>query len=331
MSAIEMSRRSGPLASIRIIATGGTIANTEGGRISVSQVLDDIRRHYPRAIDPSWSVSIDDIIREGAETFTEHEWAVIAAAVNRAAADTAVDGIVVAHGTYTAEETAYFLHLTAHTDKPLIVVSSQRKHATVGNDGDKNLIDAIRVASSPDARGRGALLLLHEEIHSARDVTKTNQRPGGFRSNSYGILGSVEVDRVSFYRSPLRRHTSHSEFFVPEDGALPRVDIAATYAGADGTAVDAFIAAGARGIVVNGFAFSGKPHHLQLPAIRRALEGGIAVVLANRGGDGRIPVDTGDGLVRGDSLSAQKARVLLTLALVEARDHNELQRIFDEY
>ncbi len=240
------------VGKVRIIATGGTIANTEGGRVGIEQVLDDIRRRHPGASDSLSSVSIEDIIREGAETFTPREWAMVGVAVDRAAADPTVDGIVVTHGTYTAEETAYFLHLTANTAKPVVVVCSQRKHATVGNDGDKNLVDAIRVASSPEARGRGVMLLLNEEIHSARDVTKTNQRPGGFRSNSYGILGSVEVDRVSFYRSTARRHTTDSEFVVPAGGALPRVDIAATYAGADGTAIDAFVEAGARGIVVNG-------------------------------------------------------------------------------
>ena len=319
------------MGNVRIIATGGTIANTEGGRIGIGQVLDDIRRQHPAGSIPASAVSIEDIIREGAETFTPHEWMAIAAAVDRAATDPAVDGIVVTHGTYTAEETAYFLHLTARTHKPVVVVCSQRKHASLGNDGDRNLIDAIRVASAPDARARGAMLLLNEEIHSARDVTKTNQRPDGFHSNSYGILGSVEVDRVTFYRSPVRRHTADSEFMVPADGMLPRVDIAATYAGADGTAIDAFVTAGARGVVVNGFAFSGKPHHLQLPALRRAVKQGVRVVLVNRGGDGRIPVETGEGFVRGDSLSAQKARVLLTLALVESRDEAGLQRIFDEY
>lgn len=319
------------MGNIKVIATGGTIANTDAGRISIDRVLDDIQRQHAGAMDAASAVSIDDIIREGAETFTPHEWGVIAAAVGRAAADPGVDGIVVTHGTYTAEETAYFLHLTVRTDKPVVVVCSQRKHATVGNDGDKNLIDAIRVASSVEARRRGTMLLLNEEIHSARDVTKTNQRPGGFRSNSYGILGSVEVDRVSFYRSPVRRHSAGSEFGLPNDLVLPRVDIAATYAGADGTAVDAFVEAGARGIVVNGFSFSGKPHHLQLPALRRAVERGVSIVLANRGGDGRIPVESNEGFVRGDSLSAQKARVLLTLALVETREQNDLQRIFDEY
>ena len=336
--------RPGPATGVvAIVATGGTIANTSDGRVAVEQVIEDIRRHHPDTVAVlDAPVRVDDVIREGAETFTPAEWVSIARAVQRAADDPAVAGVVVTHGTYTAEETAYLLHLAVRTDKPVVVVCSQRKHGTVGNDGDRNLIDALRVARDPAARGRGVLVLLHEEIHSAREVTKTNQRPGGFRSGSYGLLGSVEADRVTFYRSPERRHTTRSLVGLPPDGeALPRVDVVATYAGADGAAVDAFVAAGAAGIVVHGFSFSGKPHRLQLPALQWAVTAGVAVVLTNRGGDGRIPVESwagpgegaghGDGFVRGDNLTAQKARVLLSLALRETADPVRLQQLFDEH
>ena len=190
----------------------------------------------------------------------------------------------------------------------------------------------MRLASHPDARGKGVLVLLNEEIHSAREVTKTNQRPSGFTSRLLGVLGSVEEDQVSFYRQPTRRHTLQSEFEMPPEGAeLPRVDIVATYAGADGVAVEAFLAAGARGIVVNGFAYSGKPHRNQLDALRKAVARGVPVVLINRGGDGRIPVEITDGFVRGDNLTAQKARVLLALAVQRTTNQADLQRIFNEY
>lgn len=175
------------------------------------------------------------------------------------------------------------------------------------------------------------MVLLNEEIHSARDVTKTNQRPSGFVSNGSGILGSVEVDQVSFYRATARRHTAGSEFDVSATETLPRVDVVATYAGADGCAVDAFLEAGADGIVVSGFAFSGKPHDLQLPALRRAIAGGVPVVLANRGGNGRVPANSSEEFVGGDNLTAQKARVLLAVALTSTREPAELQRIFSEY
>jgi L-asparaginase len=320
------------VATISIVATGGTIANTLDGRRSVQQVLADIAAAHPTsAIERRAGIVVHDVLREGAETFTPAEWIRIAASVNAAAADPAVDGVVVTHGTYTAEETAYFLHLTAETGKPVVVACSQRKHGTIGNDGDRNLLDAVRVATDPRASGRGVMVVLNEEIHCARDVTKTNQRPSGFRSNYTGVLGSVEADAVSFYRAPDRRHTEASEFAVTAGTVLPRVDVVATYAGADGTAVDAFVAAGARGLVVNGFAFSGKPHREQLPALTRAVEAGVAVVLTNRGGDGRVPVEASHGFVRGDNLTAQKARVLLSLALTSLRSQTDLQRVFDEY
>jgi glutamin-(asparagin-)ase len=120
------------VGTVKIIATGGTIANTDAGRISVGQVLDDIQRQHAGAMEASPAVSIDDILREGAETFTPHEWGVIAVAVGKAAADPGVDGIVVTHGTYTAEETAYFLHLTVRTDKPSARSASTRPSATMG-------------------------------------------------------------------------------------------------------------------------------------------------------------------------------------------------------
>lgn len=320
------------MGSVTVVATGGTIANTLEGRLPVEQVIRDISARQPDvAAHLSSGIVVRDVLREGAETFTPQEWLVIGQAVQEEVDDAAVQGVVVTHGTYTAEETAYFLHLAVATDKPVVVVCSQRKHGTVGNDGDKNLLDALRVARDPAARGRGVMLLLNEEIHCARDVTKTNQRPGGFRSGSYGLLGSVEADRVSFYRSPERLHTLRSHVARPGMAPLPRTDVVATYAGADGTAVEAFVAAGAAGLVVNGFSFSGKPHRLQMPALEAAVAAGVCVVLTNRGGDGRIPVEHEHGFVRGDSLSAQKARVLLALALGSGRRRPDLQKIFDEH
>jgi L-asparaginase len=320
------------LPRIEIVATGGTIANTVDGRVSIEQVLDDIRRWYP-AGDPAQHarLAVTDVLRAGAESFTPSEWLTISRAVSDRLADPAVDGVVVTHGTYTAEETAYFLHLTVRSDKPVVVVCSQRKHATVGNDGDWNLGDAVRIAASPDARGKGVMVVLNEEIHSAREVTKTNQRPGGFASGSLGILGSVESDRVSFYRQPTRRHTAASEFDLGDRAELPRVDIVPTYAGADGVAASAFVAAGARGLVLSGFAYRGRPHRQQLPALQEAVAAGVPVVLTSRGGNGRVPVECGDGFVRGDNLTATKARILLMLALTETTEPEELQRIFDEY
>ena len=311
---------------IRIVATGGTIANTAGGLIDVGDVLKDI----PQAAGLA-DIEVVEATRVRSGSMRLPQWLDIGRAVADAAADPRVDGVIVTHGTFTVEETAYLLHLTIPTEKPLVLVAAQRMHDVLGNDGDRNLVDAIRVAAAPEAAGKGALVVLHEEIHSAREVVKTNQRPGGFVSLGRGIIGHVERDRVSFYYAPLRRHTHRSEFAIADIGEFPRVDVVAAYVGADDAAARACVEAGARGLVVNGYAFSGRPAADQDVGLARIAESGIPIVLVNRGGGGRIPSDYGDAYLRGDTLVAHKARILLMLGLTRTGDPAELQRMFDEY
>src|SRR5690606_801843 len=153
--------------------------------------------------------------------------------------------------------TAYFLNLTVDTEKPVVVACSQRKHGTLGNDGDHNLVSAVRTAIAPQSRGKGVFVLLNEDIHSARDVMKVSARPDGFKSRDVGPLGHADTDRITFYRIPARRHTAQSEFRIDDLPMLPRVDIVAGYAGADGAAARGCVEAGARGLICAGFAFSG--------------------------------------------------------------------------
>lgn len=319
------------MSRVMIVATGGTIANTLSGRVSVEDVLAGIATAHPATtVESLAELEIDDVLREGAETFTPDEWLTVRRSVQRAVDRDDVDGVVVTHGTYTAEETAYFLHLTVRTEKPVVVACSQRKHATIGNDGDKNLWDSVRVAVHRAARGRGVMMVINDEIHCARDVTKTSQRPGGFRSNYTGVLGGVEDDGVSFYRTPDRKHTHSAALDVLAGPSLPRVDIVASYAGSDAFAIDAALAAGARGIVVNGFCFNGRPHRFQVESLEKAVAQGIPVVLTSRGGDGRVPHNDGP-FVTGDNLTAQKARVLLTVALAAGIPMPALQECFDTH
>lgn len=311
---------------IKIISTGGTIANTGQGLISMDEVLKDIPQARAMA-----EFEIIEATRVRSGSMRLDQWLETARAVSESALDPRVDGIIVTHGTFTVEETAYFLHLTIQTEKPLVVVASQRMHDAVGNDGDRNLLDAIRVALSSEARGKGVLVTLHEEIHSAREVIKTNQRPGGFVSLGRGIIGHIESDQVSFYYNPIRRHTYRSEFDICRIGQLPRVDVLAVYVGADDTAAHACLAAGAQGLVVNGYAFLGRPSADQQDGLARIAASGVPIVLANRGGGGRIPVDWTDPYLQGDTLVAHKARILLMMGLTKTRDPSELQRMFNEY
>ena len=311
---------------IKIIATGGTISNTSHGLIGIDEVLKDIPQARALA---NFEVVEATRVRSGSIRLAH--WLDVARAAAEAADDSRVDAIIVTHGTFTTEETAFFLHLAVRTEKPLVVVASQRKHDEVGNDGDRNFLDAVRLALCPDARGKGVLVTLHEEIHSAREVVKTNQRPGGFVSFRHSVLGHVETDQVSFYSAPTRRHTFRSEFDIRTIYELPRVDVIAAYVGADDAAAQACVAAGAQGLVISGYAYNGRPSVDQQAGIEQIAASGIPVVLANRGGQGRIPVDWEDPYIQGDSLVPHKARILLMLGLTTTKDPRELQRMFNEY
>ena len=321
------------LPLVHFVATGGTIANTSGGRLAIEDVIGEVPELAGAA-----RYAVTHTSRVGSAQLRPRDWLDIARAVAAAAADDAVTGIVVTHGTFTNEETAYFLHLTIPTEKPIVVVSSQRKHGTVGNDGDRNLIDAVRLAGSSAARGHGVVTLLNEDIHSAREVAKTSARPDGFRSRDAGVLGHVDTDQITFYRKTTRRHTAGSEFDIGRVDGLPRVDIVYAYPGADEHTVQPLLDSGkAEGLVLAGMAFSGMPAPDQVSALNRAAEGGLPIVLTNRGLEGRVPHSSdggqlhGHGYLFGDNLSPQKARILLMVALTHTRERSDLQRIYDQY
>jgi L-asparaginase len=178
------------------------------------------------------------------------------------------------------------------------------------------------------------LVMLNDEIQAAREVTKTsNWRLQTFRSPDFGALGHADADRIAYYRRPERTHMPDTEFDVVGLKELPRVDIAYAYPGADGTAVRAFVAAGARGIVSAGFA-PGSPPPADLPALAEAVKTGVTVVQSSRAGSGRIFRSkrlTDAGILAGDNLNPQKARLLLALALTKTSDPDEIARMFATY
>jgi L-asparaginase len=327
----EPARGADPV--VAILATGGTIQNTMRGRISVRQLLDEVTVQDSEIVDDLPTLIENDSIRVGSEDLEPADWIRIARLAQALADRPDVAGVVVTHGTYTIEETAFFCHLTVDTDKPLVFTCSQRKHGLVGNDGDRNLLDAIRAAGTLGG-GVGAVLVAGEEIHSAREVYRCDQRPGGFASGSLGLLGSVELDRVSLYRRPARRHTARSEFGVRDlPDTLPPVEILTTYVGAGDALVSAVRAGGAAGLVLAGFAPAGRPGPGQHDAIVGLHGAGIPVVLTSRGRNGRVPGESEQPApwLTGDNLSPFKARILLLVALAAGLGGDELQRIFDEY
>lgn len=245
-----------------------------------------------------------------------------------------VDGIIILHGTATLEETAYFLHLVSGSRKPVVLVGAMRPANTLGSDAEMNLLNAIRVAASPGAHGRGALVILNDVIHSARDVTKSaTWGLDAFVSRAIGPLGRVDgYGNVAFLRDPVRPHTSDTPF-TSDIAGLPRVDIVVSYLGAGGEAIQAAVDAGAQGIVVACTGSDG----LTIPeeaALERAAERGVVVALGSRTGSGPTiasPLQRSRGFVGVGDLLPWKARILLMLGLQSGFEGDALQGLFDTY
>jgi L-asparaginase len=197
-----------------------------------------------------------------------------------------------------------------------------------------NLVNALRVAGCAEARGKGVLVVLNDEIHPARDVVKTSTyRVQTFRSFDFGALGHVDGDGPHFYRAPLQAHMPDTPFAGSEIAELPRVEIIYSYAGADGALVRAAVAGGARGLVSAGFA-PGSPSPDQREAFTEAAQAGVVVVQCSRAASGRVAPRRHlreAGLVAGEDFSPQKARILLMLMLTTTSDIAEIQQAFQTY
>ena len=259
----------------------------------------------------------------------------VAGRIQQLAEDPGVDGVVVAHSTEGLADTAYFANLVVRTRKPIVFVAAVRPWSGISGDGPLNLLNAVRVAISPAAGGKGVLVAANQKIHAARDLRRTHtSRVDGFGSVDLGPLGVADPDNVRFFSEPVRRHTLRSEFSLAAlPASLPAVEIVPAYADAPGRVIEMLAAAGAKGLVVDG-AGSGGLSASQLEALRRARQQGVVVVAtaATRGGRARLPLSVREsGVIAGDNLPPEKARVLLRLALTKTSDPAEIQRFFDEY
>ena len=333
-SPLQVSGQDQSKPVIRIVATGGTITNSRQGRISIQQTIADIRKNFPetRPLLDSVEFKITDLFRIGSQDFSSREFLKIVRTVNEVIEDPEVKGVIVTQGTFSTEETAYFLHLLVKSDKPVVIANSQRPHGTVGNDGDKNFVDAVAVVLSPDAVGKGVMVVTNQTINSGREVLKTSVRPDAFVSGVVGVLGIIESDRVTFYRAPIRRHTTRSEFDINSIATLPKVEVISAYFDASPQLIRAAADLGVQGIVINGFTNGGIPYKDQRAVLEELAGEGIAIVLTARGGfNNRIAVTSQNRFVEGDNLIAHKARILLQLALTKTSDPHEIQRIFNEY
>src|SRR5271168_4417590 len=329
------------LSRIAVIGTGGTISSLGASSLDVLDYPDfgqklaceALLERFPetRLVPDPVPVTFRQV---GSTEIGPKEWTELRALIHRIARDDpALAGFVIPHGTATLEETAFFLNLTLAVAQPVVLVGAQRPASALGTDAGMNLVNALRVAGAAAARGKGVLVLVNDEINAARDVVKTSTyRVQTFRSFDFGALGHVDGDGVHFYRAPLGAHMPDTPFASLDLGALPRVDIVYSYAGADGALVDAAVAAGARGIVSAGFA-PGSPTPQQRTAFERAAKSGVVVVQCSRA-TGRVAPRRRlreSGIVGGEDFTPQKARILLMLVLSATSDVGEVQRAFQTY
>jgi L-asparaginase len=327
---------------VAFIGTGGTISSLGAGPLDILDYGASDNRMQADAIAamfPQWA-EVAEVIPVNFENVISHNiyfdlWKKLSLLCEKLVAEMpGLAGIVIGHGTASLEETAYFLNLVLKVDVPVVVVGSQRPASALSTDAGMNLVNAVRTAASPAARGMGVLVMLNDEIHSAREVTKTSTfRLQTFRTPDFGVLGHADGDKVEFYRAPLRRRAPDTEFDIRDLDALPRVDITYAYVGSDGTAVRAFLAAGAKGIVSAGFA-PGFPGTADAELLTEAAKNGVIVVQSTRAGSGRTfrgKRMRESGFLVADNLNPQKARLLLALALTKTNDPDEITRMFSTY
>jgi L-asparaginase len=315
---------------VKLLATGGTISNRAGGRLTAEELIKSIPT-LTRYATPEF----EQFANTASSSLTLQQWLDLARRINALyKEDQALAGIVVTSGTDTLEELAFFLHLTVKDARPVAVVGSMRNPSTLGYEGAANLLEGFRVAADPASRGRGVLVVLNDEINSAREVTKTDAlRLQTFQTRGYGLLGVVDSDRVVYYRKLERRHTADSEFDPAVIQELPRVDVLLTYQGAPGDLIQSAVDAGAKGIVI-ATAGAGAMSGTQGQGVQYARGKNVPVVTTTRTGSGRIANPSGGRggqQIGGEDLAPIKARILLMLALTKTQDPAELRRIFMEY
>jgi L-asparaginase/glutamin-(asparagin-)ase len=339
--ALDAHAQASKLPNVVILATGGTIAGT--GATSTTTVgytaakvgVDALIKAVPE-LQKIANVSGEQVFQIASESMTNEHWLTLAKRVNTLLAQPNVDGIVITHGTDTLEETAYFLNLVVKSNKPVVLVGSMRPSTAISADGPLNLYNAVALAGSKEAIGKGVLVALNDQINAAREVTKTNTvNADTFKTTELGFLGYIVGGKAHFYRESLRKHTADTEFDVSNLTSLPAVDIAYSYANVGTAAIDAFVAQGDAGIIHAGTGDGSLPARTK-PALIAAHKKGVIIVRASRVGQG-IVARNGEAnddeldFVVADTLNPQKARILLMLALTKTHDTKEIQRMFYTY
>jgi L-asparaginase len=328
------------VSRVQVLATGGTIAGQaasdvdEGyrsGEVGVASLLSAVPGLRSLA-----RLRGEQLAQVGSQDMNDDLWLRLAARVNALFAADEADGVVITHGTDTAEETGYFLHLVVKSDRPIVLTGAMRPSTALSADGPLNLYNAVAVAADPEARGRGVIVAVNDDLHSARDVTKSSTTDvQTFISPGPGLLGTVSYGRIRYFRRPTRLHTRESEFSIDGIESLPRVDVLYAHSNMPADLVRASVALGARGIVMAGMG-NGNVSTDAADALADAAASGVIVVRSTRvvSGDVGRNIEMNDdvvGSIAGDQLNPQKSRALLQLCLAKGMDAIAIQNAFYRY
>ena len=326
--------------NVVILATGGTIAGAgadaansatyQAAKVPVDKLIAAVP-----AMSNVANVRGEQVFQIASESFTDAQLVQLAKRVSALLKQDDVDGVVVTHGTDTLEETALFLDLVVRSDKPIVVVGSMRPSTAISADGALNLLDAVTVAGSKEAVGKGVTVTMNDQIQAGRDVTKrVNVVPSAFTSQ-WGPLGMVVEGKTYFFRTSAKRHGKTSEFDIDAIDSLPQVAIVYGSGNMFPGAYTAAVDAGAKAIVHAGTGNGSVAGYL-VDTLKDIRSKGTLIVRSSRVGDGIVlrnaeqPDDKYDWVVAHD-LNPQKAKILTAVALTKTGDTKELQRIFWEY
>ena len=326
--------------NIVILATGGTIAGTaetgtQSGYTSGQVGVETLIKAVPQMGEVA-SIRGEQVASVGSQDMNDEIWLKLAGRVNELLAADDVDGVVITHGTDTIEETAYFLNLVVHSEKPVVMTAAMRPATALSADGPLNIYNAVAVASDPEAAGRGVLVVINDDIHGARGMTKTSTTDvQTFVSAERGVIGATLYGENRYFRTPYRAHTEGSEFAVDGVESMPRVDVIYISAGVSPDLIDAAVANGTQGLVTAGVG-NGNMTGGALAALQRARDKGVVVVRSTRVTSGTVGrnIEIDDdalGTVASGELNPAQSRVLLKLVLMKTSDPAEVQAYFNRY
>lgn len=325
------------LKNIYILATGGTIAGIGVAGKTNDYIAGEVDFKDLLAAIPSLShkanISGEQMMNVDSNEITTRDWLNIANKINKLSQGD-IDGFVITHGTDTLDETAYFLNLVLKTNKPVVITGAMRPATATSADGPLNLYQAIALACSDDAKNHGTLVAFSDSIYSGRDVQKVNTfKTDAFNVRDFGCLGIMRDDECYFFAKTLKTHTVNSIFNVEDIKKLPSVSIAYFSLGSDPAVLDYF-AEKSEGIVIAGSG-SGDYNEKWILKVKELAKKGIPVVRSSRIGSGIITenshMDQSENSIPGNTLSPQKARILLSLALTKTKDFSRIKQIFEEY